>query len=558
MIALVYLHPWTMGAQDIFAGGEDILYLQTNIVEAAQVGPFGTDPHLAYPTGDNLWSFPVLGIAILAGGWLLSGVLGLPSGAAALTMMALTLAATAGATLFLFRGLIKQRSRWLAAALATALALSPFFFSRIGHLNVATIFVIPLALGLLLRAQGRSRAWLTVSAVVVFVGVAISPLWWGIVLVLMLVTIGVGVLLQRSWQRVIAVLAVGFATCLGLGIQVLLFRAARVPGLEFGRGEWASTRWGGQLTDILVSSPLFNELYPKSLLKSLRMGASNEFAPIGLVCAAFFVILLLLLIKSMPQSVRFGSSTGRVRTTLLIVISTVTLLFFFTGALGNAQSAAAVMLGTTSPARVFSRMSILAALLGMAWFLLYFTRWRTTTSLSRNAVLGVSTGVAAIAISMTMVDVYSLPRPLQTAQEKMDEYAAVSYLQDNTQPCPVAQLPQDGAPIPRIDANDQPGLSAAEFNEKFSYRGLVPYLMADQYFWSIGSYNPSSKTPLTALGSTLTPTGVQQLKAAGFCAILFDKELAATNAAKHLEGSQLAGMPPPNFSSPRFDVYLVQ
>jgi hypothetical protein len=558
VIALLYLQPWTLGADQIFSGGEDILYLQTNLVEAAQVGPFGTNQNLAYPFGDNLWSFPALGIAILSGGWLLVGVFGMPSAASALLLMALTLVATSGAVLFLFRGLIGRRSEWLAAALAAALAISPFFLAKVGHINVATIFVIPLALGILLRAEERRRVWLIAGAGVVFVGVAVSPLWWGLVLILLLSAIGVGVLLQRSWDRVIAVIGLGVASSLGVGIQLLLVTQATVPGQAIGRGPWASSRWGGQLTDLLVSSPVINELYPKGLLKTLQQGASNEFKPLGLVGAAFFVVVLLLLLKSMPQFIRDGSATGTVKTTLLIVISTVTLLFFFTGGLGNAQSAVAALLGTTSPARVFSRIAILVAMLGMAWFLLYFTRWRSKTSASRPAVLGISAAVGVCAIAFTCVDLQAVPTPAHAAASTFAEFEAVNFLRSNTQPCPVAQLPQDGTPTPRAVSRDQKEYARAEFDSLFYYRGYVPFLLAQDYQWSFGSFYKGSKTALTAVGPTLTAASVPSLKEAGFCAVLYDKALAESRASDKLEGAKVEGMPTPDFSSERFDVYLLK
>jgi len=558
VVALLYLQPWNLGADQIFSGGEDILYLQANLVEAAQVGPFGTNPNLAYPAGDNLWSFPALGMAILTGGWLFVGVFGMPSAASALLLMTLTLVATSGSVLFLFRGLIGRRSAWLAAALAAALAISPFFLAKVGHLNVATIFVIPLALGILLRAEERTRIWLVAAAGAVFVGVAVSPLWWGLVLILLLSAIGVGVLLQRSWDRVIAVIALGVASSLGVGIQILLVTQATGSGEAVQRGPWASSRWSGQLTDLLVSSPVINDLYPKGLLKTLQEGASSEFKPLGLVGAAFFVVVLLLLLKSMPQFIREGSAAGTVKTTLLIVISTVTLLFFFTGGLGNAQSAVAALLGTSSPARVFSRIAILVAMLGMAWFLLYFTRWRSRTNASRPAVLGISAAVGVCAIAITGVDLQAVPAPAHTAASNFAEYEAVNFLRTNMQPCPVAQLPQDGTPTPRAVPRDQKEYPKAEFDSLFYYRGYVPFLIAQDYQWSFGSFYKGSKTALTAVGPSLTPAAVPSLKEAGFCAVLYDKALAESRAANKLEGIKVEGMPAPDFSSERFDVYLLR
>ncbi|MEI6623143.1 MAG: hypothetical protein WCP28_14675 [Actinomycetes bacterium] len=562
-VALWFLQPWGMAAGDVFSGGEDIVALQTNITEAAQTGPFGTNPHIAYPVGENLWSFPQSGMAILIGGWLLSGVLGIGSGATILWLMMLTLVATACATLFLFRAVIGDRQRVLAATLAAAVGLSPFFVYKIGHLNVATIFAVPLVLGLLLRARDRSVRWWVLAAVATAVAVAISPVWWGIVLLLVLATVGVGVLLQRSWQRVLAVAVTGAGVAVGVGVQVLLFRSARVPGASFGRGLWGANTFGGKFADLLLSSPLLDRLLSPSAWGRIARGASVELKPIGIVCALAFVALVLLLIKVTPAFVRLDNSdrdgSPRVDTTFLTVMSVVVVLFFVVGGLGNAQASVGALLGIASPARTFSRMSIIIAMLGLAWFLLYFNRWRERTRLSGRSGQVVTAVVVAAVIVVSIADLSAVPRPPTAASSAMAESGAIEFLRANTTPCPVAQLPQDGAPIPRPIGGKGPTTEArAEFNEQFYYRGYYPYLLATDYFWSIGSYHEGATTALNAIGTTLTQAGSEKLREAGFCAILYDKTLAARPGAKDLEGVLVAGMPTPDFVSPRYDVYLLE
>ncbi|MEI8082290.1 MAG: hypothetical protein WCI74_10650, partial [Actinomycetes bacterium] len=433
---------------------------------------------------------------------------------------------------------------------------------KVGHLNVATIFAVPLALGLLLRARDRSVRWWVVAAVVTAVAVAVSPLWWGIVLLFLLAVIGLGVLLQRSWQRVLAVVVVGSGVVVGVGFQFLLFRAARVPGASFGRSLWAANTFGGKFSDLLVSSPLFDKLLSTSAWERITKGTSVELKPVGIVCAAAFIVLVMVLIKATPAFIRLGSADSdtapRVDTTLLAVMSVVVLLFFAVGSLGNLQAGVGAVFGVASPARTFSRMSIILAMLGLAWCLLYFNRWRESTRLSTRNSRIVTAVVGVVVVAISIADLSAVPRAPTAAPQAMAEYPAIEFLRANTTACPVAQLPQDGAPIPRrIGPKGSTTKARQEYNEQFYYRGYYPYLLATDYFWSIGSYYSGAKTALNAVGTTLTPAAADKLASAGFCAILYDKKLAARPGAKALEGSAIAGMPAPDFVSPRYDVFLL-
>lgn len=549
LLATWFYRPWDMPAAWVFGGGEDIIGAQVNIAAAGAVGPFGTDPHLAWPDGYNMWSFPQLGLGALFVAWLLAGPIGLGSGASELVLMIFAMCLTSVAALFFIRSIARQRLPILAATFATAIAISPLFAGTLGHVNVAFFYLVPLALGVLVRGRDRDARWWIRAAIGLAVLAALAPLWWAIVVPLLLAPIALGTLLRRRYRELIAVAVVGVSVAIGLGFQLLLFFQARIPGAQTGRNIWDSNSWGGRLADLLIASPLLNHMYPQETYDRLRDGASLESGPLGVVLALSFVAALLMVIKGMPWWIRLRDR-GPVDLGALSLITIVSILFFITGGLGNAQAALAVLVGGSSPARTWSRMSVLVALCGMAWLLAYLIRWVSDPSGPGWAKRTVPALVGVAAAGMMILDLASTPRPPMVAPEELPEYAPVQFLEQETEPCPVAQLPQDGAPEVRI----------GKPKEQFYYRGYYYFLLAPNYFWSLGSWIPGRPGGLNAIGPTLTPAGIDLLRADGFCAIVYDKDLARVSENRHegLEGTKREGLPAPDLAAGRYDVYLLR
>lgn len=562
VIGLWFLQPWSMGAGDVFSAGEDIVALQTTVTGVANAGPFGTDVHIAWPVGSNPWAFPQLGMAVLISAWIFAGLLGLSTGASALIVFFGAMIATGVSVLYLLRSFVRNELRWLAASLATAAAVSPFFLVKIGHLNIAVFYIVPLVLAIVIRGVNHSRRWRITAIAVVFVATAIASLWWVIVLLLLLPVVMIALVLQRNWRT----LGWTFTVAIGLGfgamVQYLLYRSARIPDADLDRSLWAANVYGGKFTDLILASPLFNTFLTNDQYDVLREGASVEYKPLGIICALMVVALVLLAIKLMPRYVKQpqpGTEPARpkpVDTTMLASLSIISILFFLTGGFGTVQAAAAILLGGQSPARGFSRFAIILAILGMAWVLLYLVRDLNLRAKSNLALQA----VAAIAIlGIAAFDLSALPGPAKIPIQSLPEYPPIQYLQANTSPCPVAQLPQEGAPIPRAIEETKTDRARARLERDIYYRGYYAYLTAPEYFWSIGSYIPDRPSAITDLGTTFAAAGMESLKQAGFCAVLYDKRLAEVEKAAKLEGvTRAADLPAPGFSSERYDLYLLK
>ncbi|MDZ4248864.1 MAG: hypothetical protein U0990_02110 [Candidatus Nanopelagicales bacterium] len=551
-VALWFYQPWSMTGSDVFFGGEDIIALQANVAAAGQVGPFGADPHLAWPTGYDLWSFPQLGLGILTAAWVLTGPLGVGSGAAALIIMIGALVSTSVASLFFIRSVIGRRLPFLAAVLAAAIGLSPFFMGKVGHLNVAVFFLVPITLGAVIRLRGRGVRAACAAAAALAVASAVSPLWWVVVVCLVLGVVAVGTALRRSWSRLLGVGIVLAGVGAGFVFQTLLFWRARVDGAPLGRGVWGSNEWGGRLSDLTISSPFLNQFYPDEMYGSLVEGSSQEQKPLGLVAATAALAVALVLLKGMPRRVALPDG-GSIRTGMLALVSTVVLLFFLAGGLGNAQAAFAVGLGGASPARVWSRMTIVLAVAGMAWCLVYFARWARDTRRGTGTVKVASLGIGIVVSVVMVLELTSTEPPRAIQSASLSEYPAVEFLRSRTEPCPIAQIPQDGAPVVRVPRGPKTPESL------FYYRGYYSYLLAPEYFWSIGSWVPDKPTVMNSIGATLDADGMTRLRSAGACAVMYDKLLARVSRKKRLglEGSKVSGLPQPDFTSDRYDVYLL-
>lgn len=562
LISLGLLQPWAMSANDVFSAGEDIVALQTTVTAVSQTGPFGTNPHLAYPIGSNPWAFPQLGLAVLVCAWVLGGLFGLSSGAATLWIFIAALVATAVSTLYLVRTFIGRQLPWLAATLCAAIAVSPFFLVKIGHLNIAVFYLVPLVLAVLIRGINRDRRWRLWAGIGVFIATAIASLWWVTVMLLLVPVLMIAIALQRNWRALRWSFVVALALAAGASVQMILFHSAQIPGAALGRSTWGANAFSGKLTDLVLASPLLNSFMPTKKFDLLRTGASVEYKPLGIVCAFLVVALLLLTIKVLPRYVdrSVQSQVSRTDTTLLASLSVIAILFYLTGGLGNAQAALAVLAGSGSPARGFSRFAIIMAIVGLVWVLLYLCRYVSQRLMNRRALLTFQAVLSILILAFALLDLNSLGAPATLPKQSLPEYESVEYLRSKTEPCPVAQLPQEGAPIPLAIMATTTDAQRAEVEREIYYRGYYPYLIAPDYFWSIGSYvrSQAETNAITRLGTTLTGAGLASLKQAGFCAVLYDEKLAEVPKAEKLAGVKRAeDLPAPALRSNRYDLYLL-
>ena len=166
----------------------------------------------------------------------------------------------------------------------------------------------------------------------------------------------------------------------------------------------------------------------------------------------------------------------------------------------------------------------------------------------------IAVGVVGVTLAVAWFDARAIPPATAVPQEAFVERSAVKFLRDATSPCPVAQLPEDGFPNPRVLPNAE-----AVTIDALYYRGFVPYLIAPEYFWSYTSWHPGAVNGLQSIPTELTDAAMEDLAAKGFCGVLYDRILAEAATAMSLDvaGRVLASERQPDYSNDRYDVFLL-
>lgn len=547
-LAVLWFHPWTASWQGVFPEANDLLWMQAQTEVHATSGPFGSTAHLSWPFDYNPWSHPVLGAFWACAAWLVGGVLGAPSALAVYVCWALSAALTASCLLFLFRSWLGNRLAPIAIVAASVTAVSSFALTRVIQPNVAAYFLVPFAIGAVARWSSystRGRVLLGFGLLLLAVG---ASLWWVIVAILFTLLMVLIEVLRRNWALARSASLVTVGLGMGFVIQTALYQAAVRDGAALTRGPWDSNLYGGHLVDLLMASPFLNMILPR--LTSVSAGASTGASLIGFTSMLAAMGTLLIVLCGPPRSVG-----RRVDTAILADASVSAILLFIAGGLGNLQSGIAVILGGESPARVFSRLIVIVGTVGVTWALIGLTLFLDSRPrawpMRQQQVVG---GFACLLLLVFwLADAWqSPPIYFPVAESTLPEHAAMVYLTANTDPCPVAQLPQEGMPFVRTPP-------PAGESGRYYYRGLMPYLLAPEYSWSIGGWEPEGQTYLNALSTDLTETDLRDLEEMGFCAVLYDDRLAeaAQTSATPLEGRDRASDLRADFRSAEYSVYLL-
>jgi hypothetical protein len=544
-------------ADGIWSGHGDIVWFQALAEIVSRSGPFGVSGLLAWPDGYSVWSHPQAGLLILSTFALLGGVFGLPSSATVAWTLVLISAANSISLMYFFRGISRNKLLLpISLALALSLALSPFVLLKMPHLNVAPFFLIPIVFGILIRTQVKQAFSLNTKSGWFVLGLAsiLSPLWWVVLVLFILLGLLALYALTLSWSYFKTSFLAASAASIGLLIQYLLHLSA--PGSNaVTRGPWDSSSFGGHLLDAFVSSPWLDRLL--GLRALLAPGLSVETSPVGLVggvlaCASIVGVFTFLIRR------RSSDYPGG----LIALLSLIVLLFFLSGGIGELQAGVFVLMDSVSPARVWSRLIIILALLGAAVFIIFLDRVLATSGKASRAgkaqnhqllfirfliPMGV-VGVGALEILGMGRGVYFLSQ-----YDEFDEAKSVSFISTELPPnCPVLQLPIESTPSVKVSVRDS-------WPDSY-YRGFVPFLLDSDRPWSFGDYDRIQLSDSIAkIGLEVSSETEAVSVNSGFCAVLFDKKLAqiSLSSGANLPGS-IVILDSLVYSSERFDVFRLR
>lgn len=553
VLTLLLVRPWSIPAWSILNEPGDALYVQTTLASSAQAGIFDTNLHLGWPNGYNPWGYPQLGILLQAVGVFF----GIESSAAA-AAWGLVLAAVlnAAACVYFLRSVVKDRVPILVGALAVALSISPAVLAPIGHLNVGAWFLVPVVFGAALRLDTASTRERVITGAVILGLAAVSPIWWVIVSAMLIGSLLLIAAILRSKRSLIAS-GVPLLGLLGaLVFQYAIFRVNPNVGADGDRLPFASDLYGGHLVDLLAGSPLISSWFDG--FPALQDGKSAEFKAIGLVPAVGAVVAVVVLVSMVGRRLRLRQVPAY-KIQLLGQMTAVSVLFCLVGGFGNLQAGLAVLAGTTSPARAWSRLFLIVAMVGAAWVAAGVASWMRSkwfqdnyAHRSRYAGLALTSVAALGIVAISVADGVALDRrPTAAPNASAPEADAIAFLRANRHDCPVAQLPAEDYLVPKVP-------SVPEDAGQLAHRGFVPYLMAPEYMWSFGTVS-GKKSSIDRLPNRVTPTDTAALAKDGVCAILYDQQLATaavTRSAK-IPGTNVTELGKPAFASPRYQVFLL-
>lgn len=487
------------------------------------------------------------GLLIAIQGWLFVGVFGLPSPLAAVIIWIIQSGLGALALLYLYRSFLGNAYMWLACAFAISVSTSAFVLTRVLQPNVAAFFLVPLVIAVIARFRFMGVPARLVILSFVTCASVMSSLWWVIVSVLMLPFFFLIETLRKRRPEALASLFLLVSLAAGLLVQVGLVLEFQIPGAVPSRSPWDSVQYGGHLLDFVVASPAVNNIVPQ--MSILAPGLSVGVSQVGLPLMLAGVLALALVFYGLPRHWRIGNNSD---SGVLADAGIISLLFFLAGGLGVVQAAIAVILGSESPARVWSRLILIFSLVGSAYLLIMISRAinRHLTNLKARRMATIS--ILCLLVASLYLDAREITPVYPRGGSQLAEGPALTFLGSKTTPCPVAQLPQEGQPVVRVPT---PSVNAG----RYYYRGFVPYLLMPGYSWSFGSWTQDSASGLNYVGDNLDSEDLRKLRQAGFCAILYDRKLAEVARASEtaIEGRFIDTDMNPSFMDEEYAVWIL-
>jgi hypothetical protein len=542
VLVAAVLRPWEYAHDYVFTSGNDWLWQQAVFQMHADGGPWGATDHLSWPIGANAWRLPQFGLGVGFFAWVTVGWFGMGTASATLWFLVFATAIDAVAMVFLFHRVTAQRSEVFVVAVAVSISATVFLVTH--HLNNAFFAVLPISFGVLVAATGRAggRAAMPTTRALALVGLfaVIAPLWWVSVLLLALPFVALPFVARRRWWPAASVGVVWAAIALAGVVQATLHAIARNggPGADTTRAPWASNDLAGHLVDMFIGSPILRRLAP-GLTERLAEGASID-TVYGLPFIAATALVVTMLLVGPPR--RHGDGPDL---TVLGALSVTFVLFWLGGGLGNLQAAVAVMFGTASPARGWYRMIVPLAVIGAAWLTVFGPRRRQAVAASVVAILMI------VVVDLALVDDRSTN--WTTADRPQRDRAAITFLEERTQPCAVAQLPHDAMPG---------GVLRRDFASTWLYRGMVPYVIAPDYRWTAGSYRVGDADDRDLVADVSFDAGdvdIARLAERGFCAVLYDRVVGdvAVGQDARVPGRTLTVSRPADYVDDRYALYLL-
>jgi hypothetical protein len=543
-----FAFPTSLSITKIF--DTDGIFTQVQIQSFIDGAILGNTKNLGFPLGYSHWIIPQFGIVDSIIIWVVGNLTPITNYGLLSIIGILTLLFNLGSMYYL--GLKINQNRITAFVFGLIGLTTPFALNSLIHIHVMKIFIIPTILILLIQLIKKEKfSGLQILLYLILIFSA-SLFWINVLLAILLVLILIEFIDRFIFKSNSNILVIYFRIFLyvliGFAYQAFLYLYNySLMGVN-DRFPWQSDVFSGKFSDVLVGSPFLNNLIPK--LSNVVPGTSTEAWSImlGLPLILGFIFAIYFILTS--SFIKSGSQDELIQPLKQLTI--VSILFFVLGGFSNLQASFFVLLGTTSPMRTWSRLSILVAILGLVIF--YIIVENKTKKL--YALL-----LATLVFTLSLIDLLSMEKYIDDKSNWADQehYKSVAFIGENLSPCPVLQLPADTYLLP------QGWLDNAT---RYYWTNMIPYIVLPEFNWTAATYTDSYgwTNVIEKLPIEIQPQDITSL-AKTYCAIYFDKDFSQYQIDRQANLKGTIGLWPglrispeliPDYEDVRFSVYLIR
>ena len=524
-----------------FVWEADGLLVQAHIQSIIDSGIFSKTDHLGYPFGFTQWNNPEISYLHALMIWISSKFLPITTYGYLILITFTTI--ILNSLLFYYLSVQITRNRVLNVLFLLFGLLIPYSLYSLDHPHVITFYIYTAIIIILLKIDILNLK----NLILLFVLLLATNMFQLILITFIFSILAVVYLLHYLFTKenklqIINLLKIYITILIAFILNFINFLAHSSINGQNGRGAYHSDLFAGKLTDILLSSPLINQIIPN--FEILRTGGT-EARFIGLPLSIFFLLVFVLLILYPVLKVELFSIK------LLFSFLLISLLTFITGGFGNLQASLFVIFGQISPMRSWSRLSILIGILSFVLIFLFLQQKLKTTYLYFLMVF---------VLFFSVLDLTQLEKDSKFSPniEGIEETKFLNFVDSNLEPCSILQLPIDTYFIPQ---------GAVDQAWRYYWNGMIPYLVLPDFKWTSAIYVDSpgwkelKKIPTEIDKSFLDTIGKD------YCAVVFDKNFSQYQIDRQATLGPEPGVWPglrietgliPGFEDTRFSVYLLK
>ena len=540
-ILCFYFFNFPFSLNNNFIWEADGLLVQAQIQSIIDSGIFGKTDHLGYPFGFTQWNNPEISYLHALMIWVSSKFLPITTYGFLILITFTTI--ILNSLLFYYLSVQITRNRILNILFLLFGLLIPYSLYSLDHPHVITFYIYIAIIIILLKINNLDLKNLIFLFVILLATNMFQLILITFIFSILAVVYSLHYLFTKENKfQIVNLLKIYITILIAFILNFINFLAHSSINGQNGRSAYHSDLFAGKLTDILLSSPLINQIIPN--FEILKTGGT-EARFIGLPFSIFFLLVFVLLILYPVLKVELFSIK------LLFSFLLISLLTFITGGFGNLQASLFVIFGQISPMRSWSRLSILIGILSFVLIFLFLQQKLKTTYLYFLMVF---------VLFFSVLDLTQLEKDSKFSPniEGLEETKFLNFVDSNLKPCAILQLPVDTYFIPQ---------GAVDQAWRYYWNGMIPYLVSPDFKWTSAVYVDSpgwedlKKIPTDVDKSFFATIGKD------YCAVVFDKNFSEYQIDRQATLSSTPGDWPglrigkdliPDFEDTRFSVYLLK